>query len=121
MRIDQATHQNPCRVQCEIWARLLAAVLIFAWHAHATAVCWATHGCEASFEKVSTMFQQWGHTLARALALGSERLRRELQDLWRCTLKLARKGRQKTRTNSWDYLEPVPKAGMGPKFGLFQS
>jgi hypothetical protein len=104
LRIDQSNSDNASRVQCEIWARLLGAVIIFAWHAQARTACWATRGCEASFEKVAHLFQQWGHTLAQAFWLGSEHLRQVLQRLWRCTLKLARKGRQKTRTNTWDNL-----------------
>lgn len=104
LRLDQSNSDNPSRIQCEIWARLLGAVIIFAWHAQAQATCWATRGCEASFEKVTHLFQQWGHTLAQAFGLGTEPLRQVLQRLWRCTLKLARKGRQKTRTNTWDNL-----------------
>jgi hypothetical protein len=104
LRLDQSNSDKPCRVQCEIWARLLGAVIIFAWHAHAQATCWATRGCEASFEKVARLFQQWGHTLVQAFGLGKDPLRQVLQRLWRCTLKLARKGRQKTRTNTWDNL-----------------
>ncbi len=104
LRIDQSRSQQPCRIQCEIWARLLGAVIIFAWHAHAQATCWATRGCEASFEKLTHLFQQWGHTLAQAFWSGAEHLRQVLQRLWRCTLKLARKGRQKTRSNTWDNL-----------------
>lgn len=34
---------NPFRVQCEIWARLIAAVVSFAWHAHLQVVVWAQH------------------------------------------------------------------------------
>lgn len=104
LRIDQSSGHKPCRIQCEIWARLLAAVLVFAWHAQANVVCWATHGCEASFQKVGVLFQQWGHTLARAYCQGAQALRQVLQEMWRNTLKLARKGRQKTRTNTWDNL-----------------
>ncbi len=107
LRLDQSLSGQACRVQCEIWARLIAAVIIFAWHAHANAISWATRRCEASFEKVSCLFQQWGHTLARAFWLGAQRLREDLQDLWRRVLKLARKGRQKTRTNTWDRLWEV--------------
>ncbi|MEI7939321.1 MAG: hypothetical protein WCK27_21770, partial [Verrucomicrobiota bacterium] len=29
LRLDVTESAHPCRVQCEIWARLLAAVLIF--------------------------------------------------------------------------------------------
>jgi hypothetical protein len=115
LRLDQSNSDKPCRVQCEIWARLLAGVMIFAWHAHANAVCWAMRGCEASFEKVSVLFQQWGHTLAHAFWQGTQPLRQVLQRMWRCTLKLARKGRQKSRTNTWDNLwEPWLKPQGSP-------
>ena len=120
LRLDQSNSDKPCRVQCEIWARLLAGVLIFAWHAHANALCWATRGCEASFEKVSALFQQWGQTLAYAFCQGAQVLRQVLQSMWRCTLKLARKGRQKTRTNTWDklwelWLKPQSSPELAPK------
>ncbi len=104
LRIDQSNSGNSWRVQCEIWARLLAAVIIFVWHAHANAVCWAARGCEASFGKVCRLFQQWGQTLACAFWQGTQSLRPVLQSLWSRTLRLARKGRQKTRTNTWDNL-----------------
>jgi hypothetical protein len=91
-------------VQCEIWARLLAAVLIFWWHAHTGALCWQQHGCEISFEKLCRMFQQWGHRLARVLIPGGDALRSELRELWRHILKGARKERQKSRTLTWDRL-----------------
>jgi len=107
LRLDQSNSDKSSRVQCEIWARLLAGVMIFAWHAQANAVCWATRGCEASFEKVSALFQQWGQTLARAFWQGAEALRQVLQSMWRHTLKLARKGRQKNRTNTWDKLREL--------------
>ena len=107
MRLDGTESDNVCRVPCEIWARLLAAVLIFVWHAHTGAACWRAHGCEISFEKVCRLFQQWGHRLARAFLQGGEALRNDLRALWRHILKGARKERQKTRTNTWDRLREV--------------
>jgi hypothetical protein len=107
LRLDVTESGNPCRVQCEIWARLLAAVLIFWWHAHTGAVCWQQHGCEISFEKLGRIFQQWGHRLARAFLHGGEILLGELRELWRHLLKGARKERQKSRTNTWDRLRDV--------------
>jgi hypothetical protein len=105
LRLDQTESENAYRVQCEIWARLLCAVLTFHWHAHANAVSWQTHGCEISFEKLSRLLQQWGHTLARAwIQEDSVQLLSVLRDLWRRILKHARKGRQNTRTNTWDLL-----------------
>ena len=107
LRLDGTESDNVCRVPCEIWARLLAAVLIFVWHAHTGAACWRAHGCEISFEKVCRLFQQWGHRLARAFLQGGEALRNDLRALWRHILKGARKERQKTRTNTWDRLREV--------------
>lgn len=104
LRLDQTESENPSRIQCEIWARLLGAVLLFLWHAQANAQCWRAHGSEISFEKLIRAMQQWGHTLARAFCQGSEKLLRELRALWRQLMVNARKGRQKTRTNTWDHL-----------------
>ena len=104
LRLDQTESKNPARIQCEIWARLLCAVLLFLWHAHASAQCWLQHESEISFEKLIRVMQQWGHTLARAFFQGPEKLLRELRTLWRHLLVNARKGRQKSRTNTWDHL-----------------
>jgi len=104
LRLDQTESENPCRVQCEIWARLLAAVLVFNWHAHANAASWKTRRCEISFEKLARMVQQWGHTLARDLFRGTAHLARALSELWEQILKNARKERQPSRTNTVDNL-----------------
>ena len=37
LRLDKTECNDPSRVQCEIWARLICAVLLFLWHAHASA------------------------------------------------------------------------------------
>lgn len=50
LRLDKSESDKSYRVQCEIWARLTSAVLLFLWHAHASAECWRRHACEASFE-----------------------------------------------------------------------
>jgi hypothetical protein len=105
LRLDQTQSQNIYRVQCEIWARLLCAILLFQWHAHANAQCWRVHKSEISFEKLIRIMQQWGHTLVQAFYKGSESLKQTLLELWRRILTGARKARQKSRTNSWDYLE----------------
>ena len=87
-----------------VWARLLCAILLFQWHTQANAQCWHWHRSEISFEKLIRIMQQWGHTLARAFFKGKEELKQTLQELWRRILATARKDRQKSRTNSWDYL-----------------
>ena len=104
LRLDKTESENPARIQCEIWARLLCAVLLFLWHAHASAQCWLQHASEISFEKLIRVMQQWGHTISRAFFEGPEELLRQLRTIWRHLLVNARKGRQKSRTNSWDHL-----------------
>jgi len=104
LRLDQGRSDNPCRVQCEIWARLLVAVMAFLLHAHADAVSWATHRIQISFEKVARNLQANGLSLARALVAGGPALRAELLHLWRGLLLIARKGRQKSRTHTYDRL-----------------
>ena len=96
---------NPARVQCEIWARLIAAVVIFAWYAHLQAAAAPTQPQrEISFAQVARQLQQNGMTLALALIKGGERLREELWRLWRLLLHTTIKGRQRTRKTTWELL-----------------
>ena len=104
LRLDKTESQNPCRVQAEIWARLICAVLLFSWHAHVSAECWRCYQCEASFEKLIRMVQHWGHTIARAFLDSPARLLHELRTLWKNLLLNARKGRQKSRPTTWENL-----------------
>ena len=104
LRLHKTESNHPSRVQCEVWARLLCAVLLFLWHAHANAQCWHLHQSEISFEKLIRVMQQWGHTISRAFLEGPQKLLRELRTIWSHLLVNARKGRQKSRTNTWDLL-----------------
>jgi len=123
LRLDQARGDHDHRTHCEIWARLLGAVFVFLWHTHANAVCWLRHRMEISFEKTACTIQQKAHGLGRAFFRGGVRLHEELRELWNCLLKTARKGRQKTRTNSWDalndlWLNPEPTPPVPSSMGL---
>jgi IS4 transposase len=104
LRLDKTESENPHRVQAEIWARLICACLLFAWHAQASAHCWRCYQCEASFEKLIRMMQHWGHTLARAFLDGPAALLQNLRTLWKHLLVNARKGRQKSRPTTWENL-----------------
>jgi hypothetical protein len=104
LRLDKTESANPYRVQSEIWARLSCAVLLFSWHAQASAECWQRQACEASFEKLIRMAQHWGHTLARACVGGPDQFLQVLRTLWKHILVNARKGRQKSRPTTWENL-----------------
>jgi hypothetical protein len=106
LRIDQTKAKtNIYRIQSEIWARLIAAVVLFAWHAHLQAAAAGHMGREISFAKVARCLQQHGMTLARDLIRGGDALIQELQRLWRHLLKTAVKGRQRTRKTVWQLLD----------------
>ena len=104
LRLDKTESEDPHRIQCEIWARLISAVLLFLWHAHASAHCWLRHQCEISFEKLIRMMQHWGLTIARACLGGERQLLELIRTLWHQLLHNARKGRQKSRPTSWENL-----------------
>jgi Transposase DDE domain len=104
LRLDKTESENPHRVQSEIWARLICAVLLFSWHAQASAECWRRYQCEASFEKLIRMMQHWGHTIARAFLDSPAALLQKLRALWKNLLVNARKGRQKSRPTTWENL-----------------
>lgn len=104
LRLDVLTSDNPHRVQCEVWARLLNALLALVWYQHANAACLQEHHREISFLKVAKQLQQQGQVLVRALFGDRARLEWECRRLWKNLLKLARKERQKSRPTTWENL-----------------
>jgi hypothetical protein len=95
---------NPFRVQCEIWARLIAAVVIFAWHAHLQVACWLQKKREISFAQLARTFQQQATLLASVLIQRGQRLQDELWKLWRHLLYTTIKGRQRSRKTTFEAL-----------------
>jgi hypothetical protein len=104
LRLNVLPSENSSRVQCEIWARLLHALLVFTWHQHANAACLQSHQCEISFAKVAKLLQQDGQVVTRALFSARERLETEFRSLWKKILKLARKEHQPSRPTTWENL-----------------
>jgi len=95
---------NIYRIQCEIWARLIAAVVLFAWHSYLQGVSWAQRR-ELSFAQLACQLRQHGMTLAQCLIEGGQRLRDYLWKLLRQLLHSTVKGRQRTRKTTWQNLE----------------
>jgi hypothetical protein len=104
LRLDKSQSEDPDRVQCEIWARLICAVLLFLWHAHASAECSLRYHCEVSFEKLIRLMQHWGLTIARAFLGEPREILQLLRTIWKQILTNARKGRQKSRPTTWENL-----------------
>jgi hypothetical protein len=104
LRLDVLPSQNAFRVQCELWARLLTALLTFVWHQHTNAACLKLHQCEISFSKVAKLWQQQGQSLVRALFGDRAGIESEFRKLWKRILKLARKERQPSRPTTWENL-----------------
>jgi hypothetical protein len=104
LRLDVLPSGNPSRVQCEIWGRLLMAVLTFVWSQHLNAASFKLHECEISFAKVAKLLQQQGHSLVAVLFGDRVRLQSEYRKLWNKLLKLARKERQPSRPTTWENL-----------------
>ncbi len=106
LRIDQTkAKSNIYRIQSEIWARLMAALVLFAWHAHLQAAAARQTAREISFAKVARQLQQHGTTLARHFVRGGDALIEELQRLWRHLLKTTIKGQQRVRDTAWELLD----------------
>lgn len=96
---------NLARVQCEIWARLIGALVVFGWHGHLQAASWARRRAELSFGQVARQLQSRGLSLAEALITGGQRLRAWLWQVWNQLLVTTRKGRQRTRKTTWEALQ----------------
>lgn len=106
LRIDQTeARTNEHRMQCEIWARLIAAIVVFHWHGHLQAAGARTGRWELSFAQVASQLRQRGWALAKALVAGGEVLRHWLGETWRHLLRTTRKGRQQSRPTTWQLLE----------------
>jgi hypothetical protein len=114
LRIHVLKSTNPNRVQCEIWARLINALLVSIWHQHANAACLQTNDREISFLKAAKQLQQQGQVLVQTLFRAPERLKWEWRRVWKLLLKLAQKQRQLSRLTTWQLLcahllnEPTP-------------
>ena len=102
LRLDVLPSQNAYRVQCEVWARLLNALLTFVWYQHANAASLQSYDREMSFSKVAKLLQQEGQTLARTLFTARERILSEFRRIWKKLLKLGRKERQPSRPTTWE-------------------
>ena len=106
LRLDVTeARTNVFRVQCEIWARLIGALVVFGWHGHLQAASWARSGAELSFGQVARRLQSRGLSLAKAIIAGGARLGEELWQAWHHLLKTTRKGRQRTRKTTWQTLQ----------------
>ena len=113
LRLNVIPSDNPYRVQCEVWARLLGALLVFVWHQHTNCACLRIHQREISFSKMAKQLQQQGQSLARTLFQDRAGLEMLLRELWRKILKLARKEHQPSRPTTWQnlcthWLDPAP-------------
>jgi hypothetical protein len=104
LRLDALPTKNPSRVRCEIWARLLNALLVFTWYQHSNAACLQSDQREISFAKVAKLLQQDGQLLMRALFSARERIETEFRTLWKKILRLARKEHQPSRPTTWENL-----------------
>lgn len=104
LRLDKSESDNPFRLQCEIWARLICAVIFFLWYAQASAECAQRDRGEMSFEKLIRAMQHWGQTLARAFLEGASALLNVLRTLWKHLMTNGRKDRRKSRRTSRENL-----------------
>jgi hypothetical protein len=104
LRLDVLTGKNPYRVQCEVWGRLLVALLSFVWYQHTNAACLRLHEREISFFKLAQQLQQHGQELVQVLFTDRGEIDSKVRTLWTKILKLARKERQPSRPTTWENL-----------------
>lgn len=104
LRLDVLPSANPARVQCEVWARLLCAVLVFVCYQHANAAALRAGRGELSFVKVAQRLQQEAQGLATILFQNVAQFAERLAQIWRKLLKLARKDRRRKRRTTWQNL-----------------
>jgi hypothetical protein len=113
LRLNVLPSDNPHRVQCEVWARLLGALLGFVWHQHTNCACLRAHQREISFSKLAKQVQQQSQSLVRTLFQDPAGVESLLRQMWHTILKLARKEHQPSRPTTWQnlnthWLDPAP-------------
>lgn len=124
LQLDKSLSQDPYRRQCEIWARLIAAIVVGSCHRCINALCWARHQCEISFLKLANHFQQQGSRLVQAFLDGPLQWIAAMSCLCRSAMKLARKEQQPSRPTTWENLQTLwlnPKQTNLPEIPLKQS
>jgi hypothetical protein len=104
LRLDVIPSRNACRVQCEVWARLVAALLTSVWHQHANAACLELHQREISFSKLAKLLQQHGQLVVQTLFANRAHIESVFRTIWKKLLKLARKEHQPSRPTTWQNL-----------------
>jgi len=107
----QERKRQPHRVQCEIWARLYLPSRFFSARA-AKRTCWFETTQRSEFEN-SGACSAMAHTPGSGSAGKPRRILDQFRRLWRNYSGNARKGRQKTRTNTGlplRELQPSPMA-----------
>ena len=105
LRVPQSDTGNEHRLRCELYGKLIAAVLVHRIHAMANIALWNAERREISMDKLYKRLQERAFTLAQILVLSFTQamahLYRELDTL----LKHCRKYRQRSRMTTLEMLE----------------
>jgi hypothetical protein len=111
LRIHESNTGNEHRLRCELYGKLIAAILIHRLHAAANNSHWNSKGREISMDKLYKRIQERAFTVTQrfitSFAQAVFYLYQELDDL----IKHCMKGRQRSRMTTLEMLE----AGVDPK------
>ena len=110
LRVHHSTTGNEQRVRCELYGKLIAAVVVHRIHAWATRAWWLAAGQEISFEKLYKRLQerafQFAQWLIASFSQGMAHLARELEPLLKHCTKQSQRSRMTTLEMLEDRVDP---------------
>ncbi|MFH1374407.1 MAG: IS4 family transposase [bacterium] len=105
LRVHQSDTGKENRLRCELYGKLIGAVLIHRIHAAETNRLWNTKRREVSMDKLYKRFQERAFTLLRMLLRSTVEAIAYLNDQIKCIIPACLKGRQRSRLTTLEILE----------------
>lgn len=105
LRVHQSDTGKETRLRCELYGKLISAVIIHRIHAAETNRLWNTQRREVSIEKLYKRFQERAFTLMRMLRTSVREALTYLRSLVALVIPACLKGRQKSRLTTLECLE----------------
>jgi len=105
LRVHQSDTCKENRLRCELYGKLIGAVIIHRIHAAETNRLWNTQRTEVSMEKLYKRFQERAFTLLRVLRSSVLEAVLYLRDQLKCIIPASIKERQRSRMSTLEILD----------------
>ena len=104
LRIHQCTTHREDRFLCELYGRLIGAILVHVLHARSASIAWELRGTEISFDKMWKRVKEKSDSLCRAFIKSSRSAATEIRELLKLSLTSCLKNRNKANQTTLERL-----------------